>query len=278
VRQGRRLALANKECLVSAGAVFMAEVARAGAELLPVDSEHSAALQVVGNAEPASIEKLTLTASGGPFRTWDEEQLARATPEEALRHPNWSMGAKVTIDSATLMNKGLELIEAYHLFPVDADQLGVVVHPQSIVHCLVSFTDGSVIAQLACPDMRTPIALSLSWPQRMTTPTKKLDLVALGSLTFEAPDEKRFPALGLAREALRRGATAPAVLNAANEVAVEAFLARRIPFPAIAQIVGQCLDAGESRGLIRPEGGLKGILNVDAEARQLAHSLLDCYV
>jgi len=278
VRQGRRLALANKECLVSAGAVFMAEVARAGAELLPVDSEHSAALQVVGNAEPASIEKLTLTASGGPFRTWDEEQLACATPEEALRHPNWSMGAKVTIDSATLMNKGLELIEAYHLFPVDADQLGVVVHPQSIVHCLVSFTDGSVIAQLAYPDMRTPIALSLSWPQRMTTPTKKLDLVALGSLTFEAPDEKRFPALGLAREALRRGATAPAVLNAANEVAVEAFLARRIPFPAIAQIVGQCLDAGESRGLIRPEGGLKGILNVDAEARKLAHSLLYRYV
>jgi 1-deoxy-D-xylulose-5-phosphate reductoisomerase len=278
VRQGRRLALANKECLVSAGAVFMAEVARAGAELLPVDSEHSAALQVVGNAEPASIEKLTLTASGGPFRTWDEEQLARATPEEALRHPNWSMGAKVTIDSATLMNKGLELIEAYHLFPVNADQLGVVVHPQSIVHCLVSFTDGSVIAQLACPDMRTPIALSLSWPQRMTTPTKKLDLVALGSLTFEAPDEKRFPALDLAREALRRGATAPAVLNAANEVAVEAFLARRIPFPAIAQIVEQCLDVAESRGLIRSEGGLKGILNVDAEARQLAHSLLDRYV
>ena len=278
VRQGRRLALANKECLVSAGAVFMAEVARAGAELLPVDSEHSAALQVVGNAEPASIEKLTLTASGGPFRTWDEEQLARATPEEALRHPNWSMGAKVTIDSATLMNKGLELIEAYHLFPVDADQLGVVVHPQSIVHCLVSFTDGSVIAQLACPDMRTPIALSLSWPQRMTTPTKKLDLVALGSLTFEAPDEKRFPALDLAREALRRGATAPAVLNAANEVAVEAFLARRIPFPAIAQIVEQCLDASESRGLIRSEEGLKGILNIDAEARQLAHSLLDRYV
>lgn len=277
-RQGRRLALANKECLVSAGTVFMAEVARSGAELLPVDSEHSAALQIVGTAEPASIEKLTLTASGGPFRTWDEEQLARATPEEALRHPNWSMGAKITIDSATMMNKGLELIEAYHLFPVDADQLSVIVHPQSIVHCLVSFADGSVIAQLACPDMRTPIALSLSWPQRMTTLTKKLDLVALGSLTFEAPDEKRFPAMGLAREALRRGTTAPAVLNAANEVAVGAFLARRIPFPAIAHIVGQCLEVGEARGLIRPEGGLKGILNVDSEARRLAHSLLGGYV
>lgn len=278
VRQGRRVALANKECLVSAGAVFMAEVARSGAELLPVDSEHSAALQIVGIANPESIEKLTLTASGGPFRTWSEEQLARATPEEALQHPNWSMGAKITIDSATLMNKGLELIEAYHLFPVDADQLGVVVHPQSIVHCLVSFADGSVIAQLAYPDMRTPIALSLTWPQRMTTPTKKLDLVALGSLTFEAPDENRFPALGVAREALHRGATAPAVLNAANEVAVEAFLARRISFPAIAHIVKQSLEAGESRGLIRAEGEFKGILSVDAEARQLAHSLLDRYV
>ncbi len=277
-RQGRRLALANKECLVSAGAVFMAEVARAGTELLPVDSEHSAALQVVGTADPESIETLTLTASGGPFRTWDEERLARATPEQALRHPNWSMGAKITIDSATLMNKGLELIEAYHLFPVDIDQLGVVVHPQSIVHCLVSFTDGSVIAQLAFPDMRTPIALSLSWPQRMMTPTKMLDLVALGSLTFEAPDEERFPALRLAREALRRGETAPAILNAANEVAVEAFLSRRIPFPAIANIVGQCLQAAEPRGLIRLERGLEGILDVDAEARQLAHSVLDGYV
>jgi len=277
-RQGRRVALANKECLVSAGAVFMAEVARAGTELLPVDSEHSAALQIVGTAKPESIEKLMLTASGGPFRTWDEEHLARATPEEALRHPNWTMGAKITVDSATMMNKGLELIEAYHLFPVDADQLGVVVHPQSIVHCLVSFADGSVIAQLAFPDMRTPIALSLSWPHRMMTPTKKLDLVELGSLTFEAPDEARFPALRLAREALRRGATAPAVLNAANEVAVEAFLARQISFPAIAHIVQECLTAGDSRGLIRPEGGLNDILDVDAEARRLAHSLLERYV
>ena len=277
-RQGRRLALANKECLVSAGPVFMAEIANAGTELLPVDSEHSAALQIVGTAAPESIETLMLTASGGPFRTWDEERLARATPEEALRHPNWSMGAKITVDSATLMNKGLELIEAYHLFPVELDQLRVVVHPQSIVHCLVSFADGSVIAQLAFPDMRTPIALSLSWPQRMATPTKKLDLEAVGSLTFEAPDEARFPALRMAREAMHRGATAPAVLNAANEVAVEAFLARRIPFPAIALSVGQCLEAAESRGLIRPESGLKGILDVDAEARRLAHSLLDRYV
>jgi 1-deoxy-D-xylulose-5-phosphate reductoisomerase len=278
VRQGRRLALANKECLVSAGAVFMTEVAQAGTELLPVDSEHSAAFQVIGDAPKESIDRLMLTASGGPFRTWDEARIAVATPEEALRHPNWSMGPKVTIDSATLMNKGLELIEAYHLFPVDTDQLGVVVHPQSIVHCLVSFSDGSVVAQLASPDMRTPIALSLSWPQRMVTPTKKLDLVELGSLTFEAPNEEHFPALRLAREALHRGATAPAVLNATNEVAVEAFLARRIPFPAIANIVEQCLDVAESWGLVRHESRLAGILDVDAEARRLAHSMLHRYV
>ncbi len=166
-RQGRRVAFANKECLVSAGDVFMAAVADAGTELLPVDSEHSACLQALAGAAPESIERIVLTASGGPFRTWSLEQLQEATPEQALRHPNWSMGAKITIDSATLMNKGLELIEAYHLFPVTAEQLGVVIHPQSIVHCLVSYTDGSVLAQMACPDMRTPIALALSWPQRM---------------------------------------------------------------------------------------------------------------
>ena len=204
-RQGRRLALANKECLVTAGAVFMETVRAAGTELIPVNSEHSAAFQALAGSDPSTIETITLTASGGPFRTWERERLARATPEEALRHPNWSMGPKVTIDSATLMNKGLELIEAYHLFPVDADQLAVVVHPQSIVHCLVSYRDGSVLAQLSCPDMRTPIACSLAWPSRMPTPTRRLDLVTLGSLTFEAPDEERFPALGLAREALRRG-------------------------------------------------------------------------
>ncbi|HEY7670350.1 MAG TPA: 1-deoxy-D-xylulose-5-phosphate reductoisomerase [Hyphomicrobium sp.] len=277
-RQGRRLALANKECLVSAGEVFMAALAQAGTELIPVDSEHSAALQAMSGADPHSIEQILLTASGGPFRTWDAARLATATPEEALRHPNWSMGAKISIDSATLMNKGLELIEAYHLFPVEAEQLGVVVHPQSIVHCLVSFADGSVIAQLSSPDMRTPIALALTWPHRMQTPTERLNLIELGTLSFEAPDEERFPALRLAREALRVGGTAPAVLNAANEVAVEAFLARRIGFTDIARVVGDCLEMAQGRGLLGPAGALADVLRADAEARGLARTLLDPYV
>ena len=204
----------------------------AGTELVPVDSEHSAAFQVLAGAAPESVETIVLTASGGPFRTWDIERISRATPEEAVRHPNWSMGAKISVDSATMMNKGLELIEAYHLFPVEVSQLGVIVHPQSIIHCLVGYTDGSVIAQLSFPDMRTPIALALSWPARMVTPTERLDLLKLGTLSFEAPDETRFPALRVAREALRTGGSAPAVLNAANEVAVEAFLKRRIGFAA----------------------------------------------
>jgi len=277
-RQGGRLALANKECLVSAGEVLLAALERAGTELVPVDSEHSAALQALAGAEPESIERIMLTASGGPFRTWDAERLASATPEEALRHPNWSMGAKISVDSATLMNKGLELIEAYHLFPVEAEQLGVVVHPQSIVHCLVSFTDGSVIAQLSFPDMRTPIALALMWPRRMKTPTPRLDLVALGSLSFEAADEARFPALRVAREALQRGGTAPAILNAANEVAVAAFLGRHIGFADIARVVADCLEAAQGRGLIRSPECLGDILTVDAEARSLAQSLLDSHV
>jgi len=277
-KQGTRLALANKECLVSAGSVFMAAVKEAGTELLPVDSEHSAALQALVGAEPATIETIVLTASGGPFRTWSAEQLSQATPEEALRHPNWSMGAKITIDSATLMNKSLELIEAFHLFPVRADQLGIIVHPQSVVHCLVSFTDGSVLAQLSAPDMRTPISLALSWPHRMSTPTRRLDLVALANLSFEAPDEERFPALRLGREALRAGGTAPAVLNAANEIAVEAFLKRGIGFCAIAAVAAASLEAAEARGLVRAADRLADILAVDAEARQLAQSLLGRYV
>ena len=272
--QGRRIALANKECLVSGGAVFLAEIARSGTELLPVDSEHSAAFQALAGAEPGSIETITLTASGGPFRTWNSERIAMAGPEEALRHPNWTMGQKITIDSATLMNKGLELIEALHLFPVGADQLRVVVHPQSIVHALVSYTDGSVIAQLAAPDMRTPIALSLSWPRRMAAPTARLDLVALGSLTFEAPDEVRFPALRIAREAMARGDTAPAVLNAANEIAVAAFLNRQIGFMTIPALVADTLEAADARQCIIKATSLEDVLAVDAEARRLAWSLL----
>jgi 1-deoxy-D-xylulose-5-phosphate reductoisomerase len=277
-RQGRRLALANKECLVSAGDVFMSAIADAGTELLPVDSEHSAAFQALTGAAPESIERIVITASGGPFRTWTREQLERASPEQALRHPNWSMGAKISIDSATLMNKGLELIEAFHLFPVSVEQLGVVVHPQSIVHCLVSFTDGSVIAQMASPDMRTPIALALSWPQRMNAPTERLDLAAIGSLSFEAPDETRFPALTIARDALLRGGTAPAILSAANEVAVEAFLAHRIGFLDIVRTVAATLDAAEGRGLVRPVNTLAEVLAADAEGRRLAQDLLHRYV
>ncbi len=274
VAQGRRLALANKECLVSAGDVFMDAVRRHGTELLPVDSEHSAGFQALGANAARDIEKIILTASGGPFRTWSYEQIAAATPEQALKHPNWSMGAKITIDSASLMNKGLELIEAYHLFPVSAEQLDCVVHPQSIVHCLVTYRDGSVLAQLSCPDMRTPIALSLAWPARMEAPTERLDLVKIATLTFEAPDEARFPALKVAKESLRRGGAAPAIMNAANEIAVEAFLGKRLAFLDIARLVRETLDAADARGLMRPAATLADVLAVDAEARALARSLL----
>ena len=275
--QGRRVALANKECLVSAGDVFTREVARSGAELLPVDSEHSAAFQALAGAEPESIDKIVLTASGGPFRTWSKAQLAEATPQQALKHPNWSMGAKVSIDSATLMNKGLELIEAFHLFPVGADALDCLVHPQSVVHCLVSYKDGSVLAQLAPPDMRTPIAVALAWPKRMAAPTEKLDLARLGTLTFEAPDLDRFPALRVARAALSRGDTAPAVLNAANEVAVAAFLSGRLKFLDIASLVEDTLNLAEQRGAIRQAGCLDDILAIDAAARLLAEDRLGRY-
>jgi 1-deoxy-D-xylulose-5-phosphate reductoisomerase len=275
VSQGRRVALANKECLVCAGEIFMEAVRSAGTELLPVDSEHSAAFQAIAGADPAAIERIVLTASGGPFRTWSMEQLERATPQEALRHPNWSMGRKITIDSATLMNKGLELIEAYHLFPVEPDQLEVVVHPQSIIHALVGYRDGSMLAQLASPDMRTPIAASLAWPARMSAPTKRIDLVALGMLTFERPDETRFKALGLAREAMRNGGMAPAVLNAANEVAVDAFLTGRLKFLHIAQLVAETLEMADARGLLAEAKDLGAVLATDVAARELALILLE---
>ena len=274
VMQGRRVALANKECLVSAGAIFMEAVREAGTELVPVDSEHSGALQAIAGADPAAIERIVLTASGGPFRTWSLEELAHATPQQALCHPNWSMGRKITIDSATMMNKGLELIEAYHLFPVQPHQLEVVVHPQSIVHALVAYRDGSVLAQLASPDMRTPIAVSLAWPSRMAAPTKRLDLIEIGQLSFERPDEGRFRALGLARQAMQQGGMAPAVLNAANEVAVEAFLAGRLGFLQIAQLVAETLEMANGRGLLGEATDLTGVLAADASARRLALNLL----
>jgi 1-deoxy-D-xylulose-5-phosphate reductoisomerase len=274
VAQGRRVALANKECLVTGGSLFMNAVADAGTELLPVDSEHSGAFQAIGTARLADIEQITLTASGGPFRTWDKARLAAARPAEALKHPNWSMGPKITIDSATLMNKGLELIEAFYLFPVGVERLGVVVHPQSIVHCLVSYKDGSVLAQLASPDMRTPIAFSLSYPARMVAPTVPLDLVKLGSLTFEAHDPDRFPAIGLALAALARGGTAPAVLNAANEIAVAAFLEGRIGFLDIAGTVATCLDRAETAALIMEPSCLEDVIAVDRGARALARDVI----
>jgi 1-deoxy-D-xylulose-5-phosphate reductoisomerase len=274
VSQGRRVALANKECLALAGEIFMKAVRQAGTELVPVDSEHSAVFQSIAGADPASIERIVLTASGGPFRTWSLEARAHATPEQALCHPNWSMGRKITVDSATLMNKGLELIEAYHLFPVEPAQLEVVVHPQSIVHALVAYRDGSMLAQLASPDMRTPIALSLSWPNRMDAPTKRLDLVEIGQLSFERPDEVRFRALGLARQAMRQGGTAPAVLSAANEIAVEAFLAGRLGFLQIAQLVAETLEVAEGRGVLGSAQDLGAVLAADAAARKLALNLL----
>jgi 1-deoxy-D-xylulose-5-phosphate reductoisomerase len=274
VEQGRRVALANKECLVAAGELFMATVKRCGTELLPVDSEHSAVLQALGQAEPEAIERVVLTASGGPFRTWELAALAQVTPEQALKHPNWSMGPKITIDSATMMNKGLELIEAFHLFPVTADQLGVLIHPQSIIHALVEFRDGAVMAQLGSPDMRTPIAYALSWPRRMQAPTARLDLVKLATLTFEAPDRDKFRALALAEAALGRGGKATAILNAANEVAVEAFLARRIGFLDIPAIVEACLDQAERQRTSCNTASIDDILAVDADGRRLARECL----
>jgi 1-deoxy-D-xylulose-5-phosphate reductoisomerase len=274
VDQGRRVGLANKECLVSAGTVFMRRVNEAGAELIPVDSEHSAVLQGLAGADLDSVERITITASGGPFRTWSLERLATATVEDALKHPNWTMGRKITIDSATLFNKGLELIEAAHLFPVGHDRIDAVVHPQSIVHALVGYVDGSVVAQLAMPDMRTPIALSLSWPARMVTPTHRLDLARIGTLTFEPTDPVRFPALRLAREALERGGTAPAVLNAANEIAVEAFLSGRATFLDIARMVATCLELADKRGVIQSADSLDAVMAADGSAREAARSLV----
>jgi 1-deoxy-D-xylulose-5-phosphate reductoisomerase len=274
-RRGVRVALANKECLVSAGQVFLDAVEEGGAELLPVDSEHSAVFQALaGSKDGRAVEKIVLTASGGPFRTWSLDAIRAARCEDALKHPNWSMGRKITIDSATLMNKGLELIEAYHLFSVDVDQLGTVVHPQSIVHCLVSFSDGSVLAQMAMPDMRTPIALALAWPERMTAPTPRLDLAELGKLTFERPDEDRFPALRLSREALQAGGTAPAILNGANEIAVEAFLEGRIGFLDIASTVAKCLEAADRRGCVVIPRNLDDVFAADTTARRLARDMI----
>lgn len=267
VRAGRRVLLANKEALVVAGALFMAEVARHGAELLPVDSEHNAVFQCLpADGRDAGVERILLTASGGPFRERSLDSLAAVTPAEACAHPTWSMGRKISVDSATMMNKGLEVIEACWLFAVEPERVGVVIHPQSIVHALVRYRDGSVLAQLGQPDMRTPIAQALAWPERITAGVEPLDLLSVGRLEFEAPDERRFPCLALAAAALRSGGTAPAALNGANEVAVAAFLAGRLPFTGIAAVIETTLEQaaeGDPRTLA-------GLLAAEQEARRLA--------
>lgn len=274
VRRGATVALANKECLVCAGPLFINAAKTHGAQLLPVDSEHNAIFQVL--THPQRVEKLTLTASGGPFRTASREVMSTATPEQACAHPKWNMGRKISVDSATLMNKGLELIEASYLFGFPSDSIDVIVHPQSTIHSLVHYVDGSVLAQMATPDMRIPIAYALAWPDRVPVSTARLDLAALGSLTFEAPDASRFPALGLCRAALDSGAAATTALSAANEVAVEAFLAGRIGFLDICRTVEEALG-----GLERAESGLIAksptsfdqVAAVDRAAREAARRI-----
>ncbi|MCX7380251.1 MAG: 1-deoxy-D-xylulose-5-phosphate reductoisomerase [Alphaproteobacteria bacterium] len=269
IRGGGVVALANKEALVCAGEVMLEAVRAHGATLLPVDSEHNAIFQAMADGNHGAVEKIILTASGGPFRLASREEMARAEPAAALRHPVWSMGAKISIDSATMMNKGLEVIEAARLFGLPEARIGVLVHPQSVIHGLVHYSDGSVLAQLGSPDMRVPIAHTLAWPERLATAAPRLDLAAIGRLDFEAPDLVRFPALRLAREALIAGGGAPAILSAANEIAVEAFLAGRIGFLAIADIAAAALDR-----LGAPDAGsLEAVLAHDAAARELAADL-----
>lgn len=270
IKRGATIGLANKETLVCAGSLVMAEVKRRNATLIPVDSEHSAIFQVLDTTQRDSIDKIILTASGGPFRTSTAQEMASVTPEQAVAHPNWDMGAKISVDSASMMNKGLELIEAYHLFGLPEDRIDILVHPQSVVHSMVSYIDGSVLAQLGTPDMRTPISLALGWPKRMATPSNRLDLGQVGALTFEAPDPVRFPALRLAREVLRKGGAAPTILNAANEVAVQAFLDRKIGFLDIVRLVEQAvISLGDA-----PFNSLEDVLACDTEARRVARDLV----
>ncbi len=267
--RGAIVGLANKESLVCAGTMLMQAIQQNSGALIPVDSEHNAIFQVFNFREADSVERLILTASGGPFRETPTNEMSRATPQQAVAHPNWDMGAKISVDSATMMNKGLELIEAYFLFPVREDQIDILVHPQSVVHSMVEYVDGSVLAQLGSPDMRTPISYALSWPTRMATPSPRLQLDKIANLTFEAPDIKRFPALQLAREALQAGGTAPAILNAANEVAVRYFLDESIGFLDICGIVAEVLAEMPPVAL----GSMDAVYEIDTEARALAEKL-----
>jgi len=272
--RGAMVAIANKECLVCAGGLFMRHAAAKGATILPVDSEHNALFQALSAGRRDDVHRVILTASGGPFRTATMEAIRAASPEQALRHPNWSMGAKVTIDSATLMNKGLELIEAHHLFSLPSKQIDVLVHPQSIVHGMVEFRDGSIIAQLGPPDMRVPIAHCLAWPERLDSAASRLDWSKVANLSFEKPDHARFPALALARAALEAGGAAPTVLNAANEIAVMEFLAGRLGFAAIPALVEATLEAAVRSGLSKEPASVEDALSVDHVSRSLALGLL----
>ncbi|MEQ7872688.1 1-deoxy-D-xylulose-5-phosphate reductoisomerase [Sphingomonas sp. ASV193] len=270
---GTTVALANKEALVTAGALMTGAAKASGATILPVDSEHNAIFQCLAGSSVDHVARLVLTASGGPFRTKSRDEMAAMTPAQAVAHPNWSMGAKISVDSATMMNKGLELIEAYHLFALPAERIDILVHPQSVIHSMVEYVDGSTLAQLGSPDMRIPIAHTLAWPERMATPAERLDLARIGSLTFEAPDTQRFPALRLARAVLGEATSAPVVLNAANEVAVAAFLAGRIGFLDIAATVERVL------GRMAPAAprSVDEVLDIDREARQVADlAMKDC--
>jgi 1-deoxy-D-xylulose-5-phosphate reductoisomerase len=274
IRTGRTVALANKEALVSAGALMTGAATTSGATILPVDSEHNAIFQCFDAARPESVRRIILTASGGPFRRKSLEDMRAMTPAQAVAHPNWAMGAKISVDSATLMNKGLELIEAFHLFPLPAEAFDVVIHPQSVIHSLVEYIDGSYLAQLGAPDMRIPIAYTLAWPERMETPCERLDLVKIGSLDFEAPDLTRFPALALAQEALRAGGARPAILNAANEIAVEAFLLNEIGFLDIASIAAETLQCCDPP----PPQSVEEVLLVDRAARAAATGIKQRFV
>jgi 1-deoxy-D-xylulose-5-phosphate reductoisomerase len=272
--RGAIIALANKESLVCAGGMFMRCAAAAGATILPVDSEHNALFQAMRGSRRQDVRRIILTASGGPFRTADAQTIKSATVEQALNHPNWSMGRKITVDSATLMNKGLEVIEAHHLFGLPAAQIDVLIHPQSIVHSLVEFCDCSVIAQLGTHDMRIPIAYCLAWPERLAGPAPRLDLARIATLSFEEPDEERFPALRLARNALNAGGGAPTVLNAANEVAVAAFLGHGLPFGGIPALVEAALEAAVSRNWTKEPQCIEEALFIDHDTRSVAHALL----
>ena len=270
IEAGRTVALANKESLVTAGVIMIDAAARSGARILPVDSEHNAIFQCLADNRPCDVSRLVLTASGGPFRTMSRDKMAAVTPEQAVAHPNWSMGAKISVDSATMMNKGLELIEAHHLFGLPSERIDILVHPQSVVHSMVEYVDGSVLAQLGSPDMRIPIAHALAWPERIETPAQRLDLAAVGALTFEQPDEARFPALRVARAALEAGGAASVALNAANEEAVASFLGRKIGFLDIDRTVEETV----ARTSAAAPRSIADVIDIDRDARALANHLM----